>query len=385
LLAALICAGAFLAARPDGVAAAQQRITVGSVAALQSAVRTAPGGATVYLSGGSYGSVTLGARRRTWVTVRPTPGTGVALADLNFGSRASHIKVRRVKVDGQVDLAPTGADHIQIFDSDLRGVSAKWGTDHIKLVHNRIHDCSNCIELVSTASNIPGSPDPNATNLPPVRRVTIRGNRIVRPNTDAIFMGNFRNVLVQGNEITGVIENGSHNDALQTVWGGDGLVFRGNYVHDDHGQGFFIKDGRVTNVNVSDNLFVRTSGPLWQIQLYRTIRAVIKRNTVWHVEAPVILQGGDNRRIVVRNNVFNGMLVENGFEHYYRNRAVLNQHDNLITGGWNWGATSRDKSRRPHFRAPAHNDFRLTRAQVASLGFAAGVTWRRAGRVFGPR
>ena len=284
MLVALIAALAFL-----GHARSRQpsASTVSSLSALETAVRNAPAGGTVYLAGGTYGSVTLNRHRKTWVTVRPVPGNSVHLADLNFGSNASHIAVRRFQVDGDVDLAPTGADHIQIFDSDLSGVSAKWGTNHIRIVHNWIHDCSNCIELVSTASNVPGAPDPSATDLPPVRNIKIVGNRIARPNTDAIFMGNYRHIRVEGNEITGVIENGNHNDALQSVYGGDDLVFRGNYVHDNYGQGFFIKDGRATNIEVSNNLFVRTTGPLWQLQLYRTIGAVIKRNTAWNSRGAV--------------------------------------------------------------------------------------------------
>jgi parallel beta helix pectate lyase-like protein len=384
VLLALLAALAFFSAHPDQ-AKPSAVVTVNSLTALQSAVRNAPAGGTVYVAGGTYGSVTLNSHRKRWVTVRPVPGTSVHLADLNFGSNASHIAVRRFLVDGDVDLAPTGADHIQIFDSDLSGVSAKWGTNHIRIVHNWIHDCSNCIELVSTASNVPGAPEPNATDLPPVRNVKIVGNRIARPGTDAIFITNFRHVLVEGNEITGVIENGSHNDSLQTVWGGDGLVFRGNYVHDNRGQGFFVKDGRVRNVEVSNNLFVRTTGAFWQVQLYQTIGAVLKRNTVWNCEAPVVLQGAQNRRFVVRNNVFNEMLIENGLNSYYRDRAVLKQYRNIIRGGWNWGATSRDKTVRPRFRSPASNDFRLARSQVHRLGFAAGVNWSVAAKVFGPR
>jgi parallel beta helix pectate lyase-like protein len=384
MLVALIALLALLGTRPEPANTASV-VTVSSLSALQNAVRNASKGGTVYLAGGTYGSVTLNSHRKTWVTVRPASGASVHLADLNFGSNASHIAVRRLHVDGDVDLAPTGADHIQIFDSDLSGVSAKWGTNHIRIVHNWIHDCSNCVELVSTASNVPGAPDPSATDLPPVRNIKIVGNRIARPDTDAIFMGNYRHIRVEGNEITGVIENGNHNDALQSVYGGDDLTFRGNYVHDNHGEGFFIKDGRATNVEVSNNLFVRTTGPLWQLMLYRTIGAVIKRNTAWNCEAPFILEEANNRRVVIRNNVLNGMYVQNGSESYYRNRAVLDQHDNVIRGGWNWGATSRDKTVRPDFRAPGSNDFRLTKAQVRRIGLSAGVTWAVRRRVFGPR
>ena len=75
-------------------------------------------------------------------------------------------------------------------------------------------------------------------------------------------VGNFRDIVVEGNEITNVIETGNHNDCLQSVWGGDGLIFRKNYLHDNRCQGFFIKDGRAFNVTVEDNLIVRNSVPL---------------------------------------------------------------------------------------------------------------------------
>lgn len=81
------------------------------------------------------------------------------------------------------------------------------------------------------------------------------------------------------------------------------------------------------------------------------------------------------------------MYVEDGLQSYYRNRAVLKQYRNIITkeSGWNWGATSRDKKVRPHFRAPGSNDFRITKAQARRIGFAAGITWAVRNRVFGPR
>ena len=49
-------------------------------------------------------------------------------------------------------------------------------------------------------------------------------------------------MLIEGNEITGVRENGTHSDCLQTVWVGDHIVFRKNYLHDNRCQGFFVKD-----------------------------------------------------------------------------------------------------------------------------------------------
>ena len=49
-------------------------------------------------------------------------------------------------------------------------------------------------------------------------------------------------MLIEGNEITNVRENGNHSDCLQTVWVGDHLIFRKNYLHDNRCQGFFVND-----------------------------------------------------------------------------------------------------------------------------------------------
>ena len=168
-------------------------------------------------------------------------GAAATFDDLDFAGSAAYIRVRGVTARAPVDIAAATAHHIAIVDSDLRGIAMKHGSRDILIEYNSIHDCDNCVELSST-SNVPGAPYQGATELPPISNVTIRGNRITRPNTDAIFPTNFRNVVVEGNEITGVVENGQHNDVLQTVWGGDRLTFRRNFVHDNGGQGFFIKE-----------------------------------------------------------------------------------------------------------------------------------------------
>ena len=64
-------------------------------------------------------------------------------------------------------------------------------------------------------------------------------------------------------------ENGNHSDCLQTVWVGDHIVFRKNYLHDNRCQGFFVKDqaslggvsGPIHGLRVEDNLFLRNHEP----------------------------------------------------------------------------------------------------------------------------
>ena len=193
-----------------------------------------------------------------------------------------------------------------------------------------------CVEFGKHGTERTGCPVPERHRPPPVSNITIRGNRISRPQTDAMFLTNFRNVVIEDNEITGVVENGAHNDTMQTVWGGDGLVFRHNYIHDNDGQGFFIDDGRVTNVVVSDNLFLRVPPNFWQIHIFNVIGAVgLEGNTLWDVGAPVILREQENRGIVVRNNVFEQMQVESGGEAYYRDALQFSdEYENVIDGRW---------------------------------------------------
>ena len=70
-------------------------------------------------------------------------------------------------------------------------------------------------------------------------------------------------LLVEGNEITNVRENGNHSDCLQAVWVGDHMVYRKNYLHDNRCQGFFIKDqaSTVNTVVAEDNLMLRNNLP----------------------------------------------------------------------------------------------------------------------------
>ena len=72
--------------------------------------------------------------------------------------------------------------------------------------------------------------DAGPTTTTSISDTTIRGNRFVGPfGEDAIRLNRYHDsgdadpygVLIEGNEITSVRENGNHSDCLQSVWGGD--------------------------------------------------------------------------------------------------------------------------------------------------------------------
>ena len=113
-------------------------------------------------------------------------------------------------------------------------------------------------------------------------------------------------------------ENGNHSDCLQSVWGGDGLYFRRNYLHDNRCQGFFIKDqpAPVAHVVLEDNLMLRNEapcepagsdcGPPEIVQIVGPTRGLaLRSNTIWTPgnDTPVGLREGPFGRISVTDNV----------------------------------------------------------------------------------
>jgi len=303
-----------------------------------------------------------------YLTIEGFADERVSIPAVKLEPEVSHLRLRRLVVGpGVADtifaihVVEGGAHHLAIEDSviETEGAAAiglRWGTREVLIEGNVIRPANggNGINFTST-SCAPGSPacDPRA----PISDVTIRGNEIdlQGSGTDAIRPANFRRLVVEGNDITGVVEDGSHNDVLQVVWGGRHLDFNHNYVHDNKGQGFFIDDGRVVDARVENNLFVR-NGLGSQIQIGETEGLRLVNNTVWDNSRGVLLRAGV-KRAVVRHNVFESMNVENPPGNLPQQ---INQDHNLIVGGWNWGARGpHDLRVRPPFVDRAKGDYRL--------------------------
>jgi Bacterial Ig domain/Right handed beta helix region/Bacterial Ig-like domain len=303
--------------------------TVSSTSAAVSAVNAAQPGSTVCLSDGSYGALTLN-------TSKAAPGVIVQAANPGKAS-----------LNG-VDLSGAGITISQFMitpgsSAQGSGVVMRPGASRMVVDHNDFNIAGDDFGVFLYGDN--GA----------ISDVVIRGNRFHGSQVgDAIRLHNFRNVQVLDNEFQDVNEDGNHNDVLQTVHGGSNVVFKGNYVHDNHdGQGFFVKDGQVNGVQVLDNLFVREPGRGREISVQEASNVLIDHNTGWQVDQTLALTGPISGSCAITNNVWSRAL-EN----------PCNQSGNVIGGS-------------PAFYDSGHDDYRMQAG-------GAGVDWRPQDKVFGP-
>lgn len=346
------------------------------------ALTLAAPGTRVLVAPGSYPPLTVNGPRRTgWVTVQAAEGGSVRIARIELARAAGWLAFAGLDLTGSA-LGPTfevseGSRHVRLVDSRVRSsrqdaILLRSGSGDVTIAGNRIHTAplGNGVSFAST-STLPGSP-PGASSEPPITRVTIRDNHFDGIAVDAMRPANFADLLVEGNDIEGLVERGQHSDVLQTLFGGRNLVFRDNYVHDNAAQGLFIKDGQVTNALVEGNVFVRNRRAL-AVQLSETVGLRLVNNTVWDNDFNVALREGV-RDALVSNNIFQDMVVDDP-----RQAATeIRQDHNLIAGGWNWGARGRhDTTRPPTFVDPRRGDYRLSRRSAGiDAGTAAGAPAR---------
>jgi hypothetical protein len=336
---------------------------------------------------------------------------GAVFDEINLDS-ASFIRLEQLKVIGEIRSGEDNTNNIHVLGNDVTGViveappksSAGPGPTDWIIEYNDIHDCDFCVGLVSD--------DP--AKYWPVSNVVVRGNKLGPMNggDDAIRIHNWRNILIEDNEIFGVIEDGQHNDCLQSVWGGRDLVFRRNYLHDNNCQTFFLKDGYTENIVFEDNLFLRNragSAPVVG-QIWPSKNVTIRNNTLWDDSAFYLRSGsvssiftqGPVENYEVTNNVMINFLPyddnadDDNRAGIFKNPSILTENFNVFGGGWTWvpgemGPNS-VKDLNPDFinKSASHSedlssgDWRLA-ASIANGGktYAAGITWRLAGRSFG--
>ena len=373
----------------DTRSAATARSPSNPLCSIARGIKVAPAGGTVAVRPGRYPALTA----RGHAHGKPVTVTGrgrVVVESVLVPGDEGNVRLDHLRIPRGVHFAEGGAHDVTISRSDISNtgdaVSLNWGTHDVRIEGNHIRATGDGI-VFNSQSNRPGSPNPTAPQLAPISRVLIRGNHLEDIGTDALRPANFRHLVIEDNEINGLREEGEHSDVLQVVMGGDDLVFRRNFVHDNTGQGFFIKDGLVRNARIVDNVFVRNQlhgkSPAgfpsagFQLAIYETTGLKLLRNTVWDNDLNVAL-GGNVRDAVVRGNLFEDMVADTdaggGF-------PDVRQDHNLIAGGWNWGARGRhDIRRRPRFVDPARLDYRLRRGSADfSVGADSSVTRRGAG------
>jgi hypothetical protein len=334
-----------------------------SLEAVQDAVEEADEGGVVCLANGAYGKLELddAGTAPPRVTVRAEHPGKATLAGAELGR--SKVTLARFVVSDSIDVEP--------------------GTVGVTVAHNRV-----------TGGYL--GVDAGPTDTTTVNDVAIVGNKFVGPfGEDAIRLNRYHDAngdgvgaLVEANEFTSIRENGNHSDCLQTVWVGDHLVYRGNYLHDNRCQGFFVKDqaSSIRGIRVEDNLIVRNDAPCApqaegcgapsDLQIFGPYSGLtMRRNTIWGNGAIAAFQESDGTRARIEANVVYKFWTSSDLSaaRFRDNTRCQRQSSD---GSWPVPVIGEVISCSPHFRAPRLDDYRLRGDR--------GVTWAPRERHFGP-
>jgi hypothetical protein len=332
-------------------------VTLPDVGAVAATAASAVPGSVICLAPGSYGKLTLSGHPAGEVIVQPAGIATIAGASISGGN----LTLEGFNVVGDEVTVQPGSDHVKVQFNYING--GYFGVDAGPTTSTNISDAS------------------------------IIGNKFVGPfGEDAIRLNRYHDgdgdgigILIQGNEITGVRENGNHSDCLQSVWGGDHLVYRANYLHDNRCQGFFIKDqpATVDGVVAEDNLMLRDAAPCAVagcgqpsiFQLFGPMsNLVIRNNTVWTPEggSPLTLRDNGWGAVSVTNNVVYRFWSDTAapFASYTASNNVAAKRE------MSWPATGISIVGGPPFQNPAADDYRTNDGR--------GVTWAPADQHYGP-
>ena len=338
---------------------------VTSVSAARSAVSSAAAGSVVCLSNGSYGEVTLNASKAApGVTLRAQNPGGATIEGASLSG--SHLTLARFVISNGVVIQP--------------------GANSMTVEHNRITGGGEGIDACPTEKTW-------------CSEIRIVGNQLIGPfGEDAIHANRYHGLYVEGNEITQVRENGAHSDCLQTVWRGDHITFRKNYLHDNRCQGFFVKDqtlstpeipgGPVESIIVEDNLFLRNKEPCGapltscgQPMYFQLVGPytgfVMKRNTIWgdDVDSIAAFREGTGSDSLIENNVIYRIWTDTNMS-----PATLRNNTDCMretSAGGSWSTpTGETKACSLSFANTAVDDYRIPGER--------GVDWAPSEVHFGP-
>jgi hypothetical protein len=338
--------------------------TVSSASAAQSALSSAAPGDMVCLADGTYGNLSLTASKAA---------PGATLTAANPGAATI----------GSVSVSGSGYT-ISRFVID-GGVTISRNTDRTVVDHNRILSGGHYGVFVCTAEPPDQCDDTRITGNffdGAMNEDQIRANVFHDGDGDGIGL------LVEGNEFRGNTERGGHNDVFQSVWVGDHLVFRKNYLHDFGGQGFFVKDqGRaIDGFIASNNLIVNQDLPCepaslcsgYQLSPWQVFGPIangeMNHNTVgWGLGGGTAVLTGTYTNIEFSGNVFNRLSdTDSG-----GSVPSLTGSENTYCNSSGWGVPpGSSKDCDPAFLDPAAGDYRLESGR--------GVNWTPAGQHYGP-
>ena len=304
------------------------------VCGLEAALALAPPGGVVRVVGGPYPRLELSD------DVVPRDVRVVGTGDTRPVIERLEIEAAEELWLQNLDLGPVrlggGVQGAELVDSVVRGgVVLDSGASAVLIAANDI-----------TSPGGTGVFFSSSVGKPTIENVTIRGNRIHDLGVAGVNARNFRNVVVEGNEITGVTarEPGQHTDVIRTFAGGSSLIVRNNVLHDNSAIGIFTKDGPVNGVRIENNVILRTTKH-HAISLYDAHGVTLANNTVAGNEFGVVLRPGTTG-VTSINNIFQ-YLTDRGAEYVRNERNIVGGQSVL------------------RFNAPDRLDYRLTSASPA--------------------
>jgi Right handed beta helix region len=336
--------------------------TFSNLAAAVSAMQGAAQGATVCLTAGDYGRLSLSIARPGNVTLAAAPGAHVTVGAVNISG--SHIALEGLWIRNEVDIQ-AGASFITLDHDDVTG--GYFGV---------VFDTSDC--------TIPNAPTWSGCEpQPKITDVTISHDHFhdigqASGGEDAIHLDNWARVRVTGNEFDHIVEGGNHTDCLQAVYGGTSLLFDHNYEHDNNCEGFFLKDGDATGVSFVDNLFVRDQIGRSEgfAQIWNSADTVVERNTIWDEKGIALVADGPavapaalvDHNVLCEASLNGSYAVTEGYDIFGDQYAKFPRN----------GATSRAAAN-PKFVDRTHDDYRL-----AGNPQGIGIDWRPSDQSYGP-
>jgi hypothetical protein len=343
--------------------------SVASLSQAEQSVAKAAPGTTVCLKAGSYaGKLTLAAKPAGNVTLMAAPGARVETGSIAISG--SHLTVRDLWIHGEVALT-AGTSNIAIVHDDISNVGGAGG-------EGIVFETSDC-----TAPNAPKWEGCEAQA--PISGIAILANHIhdigAGSSEDAIHLDNWREVRIEGNELDHIVESGKHTDCLQSVFGGEGLVFARNYEHDNDCQGFFVKDGDATNVSFTENLFVRDEIGSYAnfSQIWNVKGLTIEHNTIWDRKGLALVadQASFQPTATVERNLIATFTLEQPTGTPY---AMLERDNIFGQAPWSFKPSRSDRTAaHPRFVAPSREDYRLAHNRRG-----IGVDWSPATQRYGP-
>jgi hypothetical protein len=346
--------------------------TATSTSAAQSAVSSAAPGAVVCLADGSYSKLTLSA-------TKAAPGVTVKAANPGKATVAG---------------ASVSGAHLTLAGFVVTdGVQIQPGSNAMTIEHNKI---------TGGGQGIDGCPSSSTT----CNDTRIIGNKLIGPfGEDAIHLNRYHDgdgdgvgILIEGNEITNVRENGNHSDCLQTIWVGDHITFRKNYLHDNRCQGFFVKDqaslggvsGPIAGISVEDNLFIRNQEPCGPpltscgqpnyFQVFGPYSGFkMTRNTIWGDGDSSIatFREGTGTDTQIANNVIYRLWTDTNMSAATLANNTVCKLETGAGGSWASSRPGQTTACSLGFTNTAAGDYRLA-------GSDRGVDWAPAEQHFGP-